>query len=159
MGKSSLLNALTNRKGLARTSGDPGKTRECNTFRIDDRFYLLDLPGYGYARVSRQQREEFKVLISGVMVRPQLRGAVWLLDLRRDPSTDDLVLADTLADAGIPILVALTKADKVPRRERDARLATIAAAIALPQDQCIVTSAKTRDGIDDLRESILAVAA
>lgn len=159
VGKSSLLNALTGRKALARTSGDPGKTRECNAYRIDDLFYLLDLPGYGYARVSRDQRAEFQRLIVGVLQRARLRGAVWLLDLRRDPSTDDLVLADTLVEAGTPVLVALTKADKVPRLERDERLAAIAASVGLPEDQCVVTSAKTRDGIDDLREAIVAVAA
>ena len=159
VGKSSLLNALTGRKGLARTSGAPGKTRECNVFRVNEAFYLLDLPGYGYARVSRQQRAEFRRLMDGVLRRPRIRGAVWLLDLRRDPSDDDRLLAGLLEDAGTPILVAFTKADKVPRRERDERAVAIAGAVGVPGDQCVVTSARTRDGIADLRHAIEAVAA
>lgn len=159
VGKSSLLNALTGRKALARTSGAPGKTRECNAFRVDDRLYLLDLPGYGYARVAKTQREAFRALMAGVLARPRLTGAVWLLDLRRDPSAADLAVADQLAEAGTPVLLALTKADKVPRRARADRANAIAAAVGVPEDQCVVTSARTRDGITDLRDAIEAVAA
>jgi GTP-binding protein len=139
---------------LARTSGAPGKTRECNAYRVDDTFHLLDLPGYGYAGVSKTRRQEFAALIQGVLARPRLTGAVWLFDLRRDPSPDDLGLADVLAERGTPVLVAFTKADKVTRRAREARAAAVLEAMGLPGDQAVITSAHTREGVDDLREAI-----
>jgi len=155
VGKSSLLNALTGRRTLARTSRTPGKTRACNVFAVDQRFYLVDLPGYGYARAAKTVRRELLNLLTGyVSRRDRLAGVVWLLDVRRDPSPDDLAMGRLLADRGLPTLVAITKSDKFGRVQRTERSVAILNAVGIPADQCVVTSARTRDGVRDLREAI-----
>src|SRR5947209_14610377 len=114
VGKSSLLNALVRRKSLARVSKTPGRTREINFFRINDTFVLVDLPGYGYARISKERKADWKPLIQSYLKRtPQLAGIVLLLDIRHEPSDDDRAMLDFLADVEIPTIVALTKADKL----------------------------------------------
>lgn len=159
VGKSSLLNALVGRKAIARTSKTPGKTRECNVYRIDDLLYLVDLPGYGWARVAKTERRRLRELIETyVRGRKSLIGVVWLLDVRRMPSQDDLAIADTLAEREIPILVAITKGDKVTRQRRTQQMRSIVEAVDLSADQAVVTSAVTKEGMDDLRASILALA-
>jgi GTP-binding protein len=141
-------------------SKTPGKTRACNVFRIDSGWYLVDLPGYGFARASRSERAAFRNLVSTfVQRREPLAGVVWLLDIRREPSRDDLAMAGRLASRGVPLLAAITKADKLPYGQRAARAREIAAAVDLPLDQCVVTSATAGIGIDDLRDSIEAFAA
>ncbi len=159
VGKSSLLNALVGRKAIARTSKTPGKTRECNVYRIDDLLYLVDLPGYGWASVAKTERRRLRELIETyVRGRKSLIGVVWLLDVRRMPSQDDLAIADTLAEREIPILVAITKGDKVTRQRRTQQMHSIVEAVDLSADQAVVTSAVTKEGMDDLRASILALA-
>lgn len=155
MGKSTLLNVLARRRSLARTSRSPGKTRTCNVYLVDDTYYLVDLPGYGYARRSKQERRHFRRLLEDTVTgRERLAGVVWLLDIRHEPSDDDLAMADLMASHQVPVLVALTKADKVPRGRRAQRRAAIAAALRVPDDQCVTTSAEERLGIDELREAI-----
>ena len=128
-------------------------------FRVDSGWYLVDLPGYGFARASRADRTAFRNLVSTFVARREpLAGVVWLLDIRRDPSDDDLVMAERLAARGVPLLAAITKADKLPFGQRDARVRAIAAAVGLPLDQCVPTSATAGLGIDDLRDSIEALA-
>ncbi len=159
VGKSSLLNALVGRKAIARTSKTPGKTRECNVYRIDDLLYLVDLPGYGWARVAKTERSRLRELIETyVRGRKSLIGVVWLLDVRRMPSQDDLAIAETLAEREIPILVAITKGDKLTRQRRTQQMRSIVEAVDLSADQAVVTSAVTKEGMDDLRASILALA-
>ncbi len=156
VGKSSLINAVAGRRALARTSRTPGKTRLCNVFDAGT-FYLVDLPGYGYARVGREERRGLGQLIRGYVTgRRALAGAVWLLDVRRDPSADDLEIAELLDRRALPVLVAITKADKLGRGRRKHRAGAILAAVGLPEDQCVVTSVRTGEGIDDLRDSIVA---
>jgi len=116
--------------------------------------YLLDLPGYGYARASKAERAGYRRLLEGVLRRPRLAGVVWLLDIRHQPSRDDLAMHAALDDAGVPVLAALTKADKVPRGQAARRRAAIEAALALSEDQVIMTSARRREGIADLRAAI-----
>jgi GTP-binding protein len=160
VGKSSLLNALTGRRALARTSRTPGKTRACNVFTVDERFYLVDLPGYGYAQLSKGMRRGLMDLLTGyISRRAPLAGVVWLLDVRRDPSPDDLAMGRLLEERGLPILVAITKSDKFGRVRRLERTEEILQAVGIPADQCVVTSARTRDGVADLRESIEAFVA
>lgn len=155
VGKSSLINALAARRALARTSRSPGKTRLCNVFNVGDRFYLVDLPGYGYASVSHTERQRFRRLLERyVHDRPSVAGIVWLLDIRRDPSRDDLAFAAALAAAGRPVLAALTKADKLPRARRGAQVQHILSQLGLADAQCVVTSARTGDGIAELRAAI-----
>jgi len=156
VGKSSLLNALTGRPGLALVSATPGKTTLLNAFRLPE-LYLIDLPGYGYARAGKAARAGYRRLVDRYLLeRPTLAGVVWLLDVRHLPSRDDLEMQDLLIRSGRPILVALTKADKLTRSAQAARPREIAAALGLHQDQLQLTSSSTRLGIDDLAESILA---
>jgi GTP-binding protein len=156
VGKSSLINAVAGRRQLARTSRTPGKTRMCNVFEFDSA-YLVDLPGYGYARVGKVERRGLQRLIREYLERrEQLAGAIWLLDVRRDPSADDLEVAELLHRRELPVLVAVTKADKLGRMRRLERARSILAAVEIPSDQCVVTSARTGAGIDDLRDSIAA---
>lgn len=155
VGKSTLINALVGRKALARTSRTPGKTRLCNVFAVEERFYLVDLPGYGYASAARQHRAGFRRLVHDCLARrPTLTGVLWLLDIRHPPSRDDHAMAALLGDRGLPVLAAVTKADKIPRGQRRAHVDAILGALELGEDQCVITSAPTREGIADLRESV-----
>ncbi len=129
-------------------------------YNIDERFYLVDLPGYGYARASKSERAGFQALVQAYLsTRQELAGAVWLLDVRRDPSAEDRAAADVLSERGVPVLAAITKADKLGRDRRRERAAAILNVVELGDDQCIVTSARTRDGIQELRDAIDALLA
>ncbi len=155
VGKSSLLNALVGRRALARTSQTPGKTQMCTVYDVGDGSYLVDLPGYGYAQASREARAGFRTLLNSYLTtREPLAGVMWLLDMRRDPSTQDLAMGDLLATRGVPVLVVLTKSDKVPRAGRRDRTDAIADQVGVPGDQCVVTSAHRKEGIDALRASV-----
>ena len=151
-GKSSLLNALVGRK-IAKTSGTPGKTRALNVFQMEQSFFL-DLPGYGYSRASKSDRTAFRRLVNHTLNRERLAGVVWLLDIRHEPSADDLTMQDLLAERETRALAALTKGDKLPRAERRRREQELRAALGLPEDQVIVTSAKTGEGVAELKEAI-----
>jgi len=156
VGKSSLLNALVGRTGLARVSGTPGKTTLLNAFRLPE-FYLVDLPGYGFARAGKTARAGYRQLIDRYLLeRPTLAGVVWLLDVRHPPSRDDQEMQDLLARSGKPVLVALTKADKLTRSAQAARIREMAVALGLQPDQIQLTSISSRLGISELAASILA---
>ena len=156
VGKSSLLNALVGRK-IAKTSGTPGKTRALNIFQIGSSHYFLDLPGYGYARAGKEQRASFRRLLRYALERERLRGVVWLLDIRHPPSVDDRAMQDTLAEGEKHVLAALTKGDKLSTAQRRDRERERRHELGLPEDQVIVTSAKTGEGIADLRDAIEAL--
>ena len=114
VGKSSLLNRLFNRKSLAKISSTPGKTRTLNYYRVNGAFYLVDLPGYGYARRAHEERQQWAGLVNGFLHdRASLRGIVHLVDARHDPSEGDLEMVRWLLHAQKPFLVAATKADKL----------------------------------------------
>lgn len=116
VGKSSLLNRLVGRKGLAKVSSTPGKTRSLNFFRVNDQFYLVDLPGYGYAKVSKTVKATWGPLIESYLTTSeQLVGLILLLDCRRDPTPEDEQLLGWLAERQLPALMVLTKADKLTR--------------------------------------------
>jgi GTP-binding protein len=156
VGKSALLNALLRRKGAARVSGTPGRTREINFFRVNDAFVLVDLPGYGYARVAKERRAEWRPLIEGYLrSSPNLRGLVLLLDSRRDPGDDDRAMLDFLADHGTPVLVAITKMDKFGLDAGRLRVAAIAAVLELDADQVVPVSARTGMGRDELAAAVM----
>jgi len=157
VGKSTLLNGLAGRRALARTSETPGKTRLLNVFSWGEGCYLVDVPGYGWARASRRERAAWRRLVEGYLSeRPALAGVLWLLDLRRDPSPDDHAMGALLARRGVPVLAVLTKADQVPRQARREREAAILAALGMAGEASVVTSARSGEGMEDLRESVLA---
>jgi GTP-binding protein len=158
VGKSSLLNRLVRRKAFARVSRTPGRTREINFFQVNDRFVLADLPGYGYARISKERRAEWRPLIEGYLRRSaNLRGVVLLIDVRRDPSDDDFQMLDFLSELGVPTVVAITKVDKLGTAARAARLRQLTEALGLDEDQVIPFSAQTGLGRDDLAAAIVAL--
>jgi GTP-binding protein len=156
VGKSSLFNALVGKPGLARVSGAPGKTTLLNAFRLPG-FYLVDLPGYGFARAGKAARVGYRSLVTRYLgERSSLAGVVWLLDVRHDPSKDDFEIQDLLIESGRPVLAALTKSDKLTRTAGIARTRELAAALGLQEDQVQLTSSKSREGIAELAQSILA---
>lgn len=160
VGKSSLLNKLVRRKALARVSGTPGKTREINFFRVNDAFHLVDLPGYGYARVSKAARDTWRPLIEGYLQTSEhLRGVVQLIDARHAPSSDDLRMMDFLASLGVPTIVVATKVDKLSRAERGPTLATLAARLGIEDEQLIPFSARTGEGRDELAQAVVSLLA
>jgi GTP-binding protein len=155
VGKSSLLNRLVHRKKFARVSNTPGRTREINFFKVNDAFVLVDLPGYGYARVSKDQRAEWRPLIESYLRRsPQLRGIVHLLDVRHDPTTDDKLMLDFLSEIGVPTIVVLTKIDKLTSAERRKQLVELPLRLGLDLEQVIPFSAATGEGRDELGAAI-----
>lgn len=158
VGKSSLLNRLVRRKAFARVSRTPGRTREINFFEVNRRFVLVDLPGYGYARISKERRAEWRPLIEGYLRRStNLRGVVQLIDVRRDPSDDDLQMLDFLSDLGTPTIVAITKVDKLSPTAKAARVAEITVSLGLDAEQVIPFSAHTGAGRDELAAAIVAL--
>src|SRR6267378_2666650 len=155
VGKSSLLNALVRRKSFARVSRTPGRTREINFFRVNNTFVLVDLPGYGYARISKTKKSEWRPMIESYLRRTtQLRGIVLLLDIRREPSEDDRAMLDFLAEVEVPTIVALTKTDKLSKTAARDRPGEIARALALETEQIIPFSTQTGEGRVELLEAI-----
>jgi GTP-binding protein len=156
VGKSSLLNALVRRKSFARVSRTPGRTREINFFRINNRFLLVDLPGYGYARISKEKKAGWRPMIESYLRRTtQLRGIVLLLDIRREPSEDDRAMLDFLAELEVPTIVALTKADKLSKAGARERTAAISRSLILEPDQVIPFSVPTGEGRVELLEAVM----
>ena len=152
VGKSSLLNALARRKKLARTSGTPGKTRDLVLFKIrTDRgdIGLVDLPGYGWAKVSKREREGWQKLAEGYLAnREELRLAVVLQDVRRNWSEDESLLLDWLAEQGVPGRVILTKTDKLKRMKRTEAIRRLRGEIGDDFGKPISTSSSKGDGLD-----------
>ncbi len=160
VGKSSLINRLTHRKKLARVSHTPGRTREIHFFQVNDQFTLVDLPGYGYARISKSRQAEWRPLIEGYLrTSAPLAGVVQLLDARHDPTGDDQQVLEFLADVGVPTLIVLTKTDKLSRTQVAGRVAAVADRIGVDPEQCLPFSAHTGLGRDDLAEAVVSLIA
>jgi GTP-binding protein len=158
VGKSSLLNRLVRRKAFARVSRTPGRTREINFFRVNDQFVLADLPGYGYARISKERKADWRPLIEGYLREtPALAGVVQLLDIRHDPSDDDVSMLDFLAELGLPTIVVLTKSDKVSRNAAADRAKKIMTDLSLDPAQTISFSSATGEGRDELAHALTAL--
>ena len=153
VGKSSLINTLLGRtrKGVARVSGTPGKTQGLNFYRINGRFFLVDLPGFGFARVPDRVRERWKPLIEGYLARNDGPCAVvHLVDARRDPTEGDLKMLDYLAGLGLPSLISVTKIDKLSWEKRTKTIPALIHSLGLDPDQVIPFSSKTGEGRDEL---------
>lgn len=160
VGKSTLLNRLVRRRSLARVSRTPGRTREINFFRVNDEFVLVDLPGYGYARVAKERQAAWRPLIEGYLGRtPLLRGTVLLLDARRDPTDEDMEMLHFLAELSIPTLVVATKTDKLPKATAAKRVQALGTALGLDESQLIPFSGVTGEGRDELAAAVAALVA
>jgi GTP-binding protein len=156
VGKSSLLNLLTNRKSLARVSGNPGKTRTINFYRINDRFRIVDLPGYGYAKVSKSVTEGWGDMMAQYFESRQgLKRVVLLVDIRHAPTQQDIQMCEYIRHYGYNGIIVATKADKVSRNEMQKLLAGIRKDLGLEEQEIIIPiSSLKRTGTDRLLEEI-----
>jgi GTP-binding protein len=160
VGKSSLINTLLRRtrKKLAHVSGQPGKTQTLNFYAVNDAFYLVDLPGFGYAKVPKEVRDQWRPLIEGYLrSEERLLGVVHLVDCRHSPTADDRQMIEFLAELGIPTLLVLTKMDKLTATMRAKRIPSIAEELQVDMEQILPFSSKTGEGRDDLLDSIEAL--
>lgn len=149
VGKSSLINTLVGRKNLVKTSGTPGKTRLINFFLINDSIYFVDLPGYGYARVSAKERMKWGPMVETYLRdRPSLKGVVMLCDIRRDPETEEQELAEFLHHIGVPFVLIFTKADKLSKNKQNARMQKLRKDLEIDDADVICFSAKTGQGVE-----------
>ena len=157
-GKSSLINAVLGRKKLARVSQTPGKTREINFYEVNDAFFLVDLPGYGYARAPQELRGSWPALIELFLSdNPRLEGVVVLMDSRRGVLPADRRLLSFLAERETPVLYVLTKIDKLNRSGQKAAASAVRRDLDAPADQVLATSARTREGLEALVASIFSL--
>lgn len=156
VGKSSLINVLLNRKNIARTSSKPGRTQAINFFSVEDRLFFVDLPGYGYARVSRQMKSSWKAMVEEYLrKRHNLKAVVLILDLRRDLSTGDTDLLNWLSHYGITTIVVLTKADKLSRAKASLRAGELKHQLKeITPEKPILFSARTKKGREEIWQEI-----
>ncbi len=155
VGKSSFINKMLNRKNLARTSQKPGKTQTLNFYFINEQFFFVDVPGYGYAKVSKAKREAWGSMIETYFLhRQQLRGALLVLDIRHEPTNDDLLMHDWLNHYGIPKIIIATKADKISKGKREKHLKQIRKTLNAGDDVLIPFSAETGEGKDQAWKAI-----
>ena len=156
VGKSSLLNLITGRKSLARVSGSPGKTRTINFYRCNDEFRIVDLPGYGFAKVSRAESEKWGAMIEGYLEnRSTLRKVVQLVDIRHKPSAQDVQMYEYLKYYGLDGIVVATKADKVSSNQRAACVKLIRQTLGMGRDDRVIpVSALKRSGDEELLDVI-----
>ena len=149
VGKSSFINAVLGRRQLARSSGTPGKTRRIHFYRVEDRAYLVDLPGYGYAAVGREERRSWRPLVESYLrgARAALRGAILLIDSRRGPQQEELDLLAWLAAEGIAARIALTKADKLKSSALARQRAAWAERLPLPENEIACVSSRSGRGL------------
>lgn len=158
VGKSSFINTLLNRKNLARTSGKPGKTQLLNFFDIDGKLRFVDVPGYGYAKVSKSERAKWGKMIEEYLTsRDNLRAVVSLVDLRHDPSEDDVQMYEFLKYYEIPVIVVATKADKIPRGKWNKHESAIKKKLNFDKsDDFIIFSSVNKAGLNEAWDAILA---
>lgn len=151
VGKSSLINMLANHKKLARTSGAPGHTRLINLYGINGEFYLVDLPGYGYAKVSKQMRSDWGTLIQNYLESARdLKGVLLLVDIRHEPGAHDLQMSDWINQAGIPCAVVATKADKLSRMQQQKALNRLVKTLNISSENIVAASSLKRTGKEEI---------
>lgn len=160
VGKSSLINRMINRKNLARTSSTPGKTQHLNYYRINEQLYFVDFPGYGYAKVSKTQRQVWgKMIEQYLLERETLRLIMLVIDLRHPPSKDDELMYDWLKHYDMPLVVVATKADKIPRSRHAKHVKIIKQALGMSsEDRLIMFSSEAGIGREELWSYISEVA-
>jgi len=155
VGKSSLINTLCNRKKLCKISGTPGKTRLINIFLINETFHLVDLPGYGFAKVDKAEKQRWGAMMDRYFKQStHLLHALQLVDIRHDPTEDDVIMGKYFRDMGIPYTVVATKADKISRGSRSKQLAPICRAMLVQPWEVILFSSEDATGRDELLKKI-----
>lgn len=154
VGKSSLINGLMNRKSLARTSGQPGKTQTINFYNVNDVMYLTDLPGYGFARVSQTEKEKWGRMIENYLnTSKQLKAVFLLIDIRHDPSANDKMMYDWMVYQGFHPIIIATKLDKIKRSQIPKQVKAIRTGLNVEPDTIIIPfSAQTKQGRDEIWE-------
>jgi GTP-binding protein len=159
VGKSSLINTLVSRRKLVQTSSTPGKTRLINFFRVNDALMFVDLPGYGYARVSQEERLKWRPMIEKYLSsRENLKAVVLILDIRRTPNEEDAQLLNWLARREIAAILVVTKTDKLSKTSQAKQLRIIAEALEIDADELVLFSAKSRQGRDVLWRTLVDMA-
>jgi GTP-binding protein len=156
VGKSSFINTLINRKGLARTSGKPGKTQTLNFYLIEEALHFVDVPGYGYAKVSKTERAKWgKMIETYITEREQLQAVVSLVDMRHDPTADDIQMYEFLKYYNIPVIVVATKCDKIKKNQWNKHESAIKKKLNFdPSDNFIIFSSETKEGKEKAWEAI-----
>ena len=151
VGKSSLINSLCNRKKLCKTSATPGKTRLINVFLINDQFHLVDLPGYGFAKVSQKEKERWGKLMEDYFAANRIDLGVLIVDYRHPPTNNDITMANWFLESGCPFVVVANKMDKLKKSELEPNLKTIRQDLNLPESCPVIPfSAEKGNGRDDL---------
>lgn len=152
VGKSTFINTLISRKKVARTSSKPGKTQTLNFFNIDDQLIFVDVPGYGYAKVSKKQREQFGQMIEAYLTtREELKCVVQLVDIRHKPTQDDILMYDYLKHFGIPTVIVATKEDKIPKGKVQKHLKIIRESLDLDSNDILISySSLNKDKTDNI---------
>ncbi|OUQ80586.1 ribosome biogenesis GTP-binding protein YihA/YsxC [Flavonifractor sp. An100] len=158
VGKSSAINRLLNRKNFARVGAAPGKTVHINYFKIDGTFYLVDLPGYGYAKVSKEERDRWGRLMEDYFAQPdQMTLGVMIVDARHKPTADDCTMAEWFRATGCPLVVVANKLDKLKKREIEPNLQLIRQTLQLDDSTCVIPfSAEKGDGRQQLLDQIFS---
>lgn len=156
VGKSSFINRMIGRKSLARTSSKPGKTQTLNFYEIEDQLYFVDVPGYGYAKVSKTEREAWGQMIEQYLTgRDTLKAVLLIVDLRHEPTDDDCMMYDFLVHYNIPTIVIATKADKLKRGQIATNRKRVKQVLDMrPEDELIVFSSETKVGIEEAWKAI-----
>ncbi|MBR4949190.1 MAG: YihA family ribosome biogenesis GTP-binding protein [Clostridia bacterium] len=156
VGKSSLINKLLNRKKMAHVSSVPGKTATINFYNVDDKFYLVDLPGYGYAQRSKAEQKKWGAMMDSYFQSERdIRLVVSLMDIRHKPTNDDIVMVDYLKGMGFPFIIAATKKDKISAKKASENIEIIRKALKLSEDDLIIPfSSETGDGRDEILDII-----
>ena len=156
VGKSSLINALINRKSLARTSSQPGKTQTINFYNINGELYFVDLPGYGYAKVSQQEKEKWGKMIERYLHQSKVLKAVFLLvDIRHDPSANDKTMYEWILSNGFHPIIIATKADKINRSQLQKQIKAVRQGLGADKDTVVIPfSAQTKQGREEIWETI-----
>ncbi|MGB6930635.1 MAG: ribosome biogenesis GTP-binding protein YihA/YsxC [Syntrophobacteria bacterium] len=158
VGKSSLINKILNRKKLVRTSKTPGRTQLLNFFEINELWRFVDLPGYGYAKVPVEIKKRWRPMVESYLTsRVNLRGMVWLLDIRREVSKEDLQLWDWLRTKQVPVIIVVTKADKLSKNKRNKQAASIAKSLGRKAQELIQFSATSGEGKDEIWQALRQV--
>lgn len=159
VGKSSLINCMVNRKSLARTSQNPGKTRTINFYNIENIVHFVDLPGYGYARASKSEIAKWgKMIEEYLLEREQLKSIILLIDIRHEPSQNDKMMYDWLKHYGYQIIIVATKSDKLKRSQLNKHLSVISKSLNIDKQEILIPfSSQTKDGRDNLWDIIKTV--